>query len=113
MLLNRPTYTRIIFVYLIGLPIGNITYQADDFIVKQQLMKQDNYNCFILQKPVLDAGFSLSTRNLRPALSLLLGYYYATITLLCTAFSHAFPCLLPASSYGVTYALSTVPVQVS
>jgi hypothetical protein len=76
-------------------------------------MKQDNYSYFILQKPVLDAGFSLSARNLQPTISLLLGYYYATIALLIMAFSHAFPCLLPASSYGITYTLSTGPVQVS
>jgi hypothetical protein len=76
-------------------------------------MKQANYNCFANQKPVLDAGFSLSARNRPATISLLLSYYYATITLLCTAFSHAFPCLLPTFCYGVAYTLPTGPVQVS
>jgi len=75
-------------------------------------MKQDNYNCFIFQKPVANTGFSLSARNCPATISLLLSYYYATITLLIRAFIHAFPCLLPASSYGVAYTLSTAPVQI-
>lgn len=75
-------------------------------------MKQDNYSCFLPQKPVMVTGPSRPARNCPPALSLLLSYYYATITLLVMAFSRRSACLLPASSYGVTYTLGTGPVLV-
>ena len=75
-------------------------------------MKVFLHNCFLYGKPGIFAGFALSILKLPPTMSLLLGYYYATIDLLLTTFSPGVTYAFPASCYGVAYALPTGTVRV-